>query len=172
MCKIQNLLPDNCSICDRRCRISLEDPILECSVCGQGVHKPCWLNLAAISSNNTDISDTIDSDVFKSLYNPLNLPGLFFVFYACQPKTIPSDSEGDNKRKRNLALSVKAGPTIQENPSQKDPIFQNNAVPQALKEWEDDKQTASNPSTQTGTDNQEKSKSICRFYKNGNCKHG
>ena len=92
---------------------------------------------------------------------------------SCLPtKDNPSDSEGDNKRKRNLALSVKAGPTIQENPSQKDPIFQNNAVPQALKEREDDKQTANNPSTQTGTDNQEKSKSICRFYKNGNCKHG
>ena len=41
VCKIQNLLPDNCSICDRRYRISLEeDPILECSVCGQGIHKP------------------------------------------------------------------------------------------------------------------------------------
>ena len=103
VCKIQNLLPDNCSICDRRYRISLEeDPILECSVCGQGVHKPCWLNLAAISSNNTDISDTIDSDAFKILYNPLNLPGLFFVCHACQPNTIPSDSEGDNKRKRNM----------------------------------------------------------------------
>ena len=97
---------------------------------------------------------------------------MFFVCHACQPKTIPSDSEGDNKLKRKRALSVKAGPTIQENPSQKDPIFPNNAVPQALKEREDDKQTANNPSTQTGTDNQEKSKSICRFYENGNCKHG
>ena len=84
VCKIQNLLPDNCSICDRRYRISLkEDPILECSVCGQGVQKPCWLNLAAISSDNTDIPDTIDSDAFKSLYNPSNLPGLFFVCHAC-----------------------------------------------------------------------------------------
>ena len=175
VCKIQNLLPDDCSICERRYRISLEeDPILECSVCGQGVHKPCWLNLAAISSTDSaDISDTIDADTFYSLYNPLNLPGLFYVCHACQPKTIPSDNEGDNKRKRKRALSVKTKttPPIQEDRRTDSTQNQSNndLTPTHREEEENDQRGADNLSSQIG--NKEK-KTICRFYKTGNCKHG
>ena len=178
VCKIQNLLPDICSLCDRKYRISLEeDPILDCAICGQAVHKPCWLNLAtgSSSSDTTDITDTIDADIFKSLYNPLNLPGLFYVCHACQPKTIPSDSEGDNKRKRKHGSSVKVAASAQKNnPTQENTIQnQNNTASLAQDEdIENNRTGADNLNTKSAKGDQEKNKMICRFYKNGSCKHG
>ena len=43
ICRIQNLLPDDCSICNTRYRIrNSEKTLLECNICGQGVHRKCW----------------------------------------------------------------------------------------------------------------------------------
>ena len=62
ICKIQNLLPDNCSVCNCQYRISLhESTILECVVCGQGVHKSCWLELATVQG------DSIKAEQFKKI---------------------------------------------------------------------------------------------------------
>ena len=70
-------------------------------MCGQGVHKPCWLNLAAIASKNTDTEYEIsDAEAFKKYYNLLNLPEIFYVCKCCQPNTISSEDEGFNIRKK------------------------------------------------------------------------
>ena len=102
------LVTDNCEICERRYSIGLHElPILECSVCGQGVHKPCWLNLAAIASKNTDTDYEIsDAEAFKKYYNPLILPGIFYVHECCQPNTILCEDEGNNKRKKSVRLNT------------------------------------------------------------------
>ena len=42
ICRIQNLFPDKCRYCDKSYCISVSDePLLECSICGQGCHDPC-----------------------------------------------------------------------------------------------------------------------------------
>ena len=76
----------------------MELPILECAVCGQGVHKPCLLNLATIPKIMQILMLTLNVELFKSLYNPLNLPRMFSICHTCQPNTIPNGSDGDNKR--------------------------------------------------------------------------
>ena len=46
LCRLQNLLPDGCGICNKRYSVKIEEsPLLECSICGQGVHEECWSNL-------------------------------------------------------------------------------------------------------------------------------
>ena len=105
ICRIQNLLPDDCAICNSRYRISnSEKSILECSICGQGVHSECWIEIAKSSfPDNSDPltqNDNLDCDSFKKMYNPLNLAGLFYICGACQPNVIPSDEEGNYKRNR------------------------------------------------------------------------
>jgi len=34
------------------------------------------------------LNDNIDADEFKKLYNPLNLPGIFYICDYCQQNTI------------------------------------------------------------------------------------
>ena len=42
ICRIQNLLPDTCSICKEKYRVKIGDtPLLSCAICGQEVHKSC-----------------------------------------------------------------------------------------------------------------------------------
>ena len=113
ICRIQNLLPDDCGICNSRYRIcNSEKPILECSICGQGVHTECWIKTAKSSlsdnSDRTTQNDNLDSDSFKKMYNPLNLAGLFYICKACQPNVIPSDEEGNYKRNRKKNVSRNA----------------------------------------------------------------
>ena len=101
ICRIQNLLPDNCTICEERYRINLFDkPILECAVCGQGVHEKCWLQLASVMSPKV-IPDSINAEDFEKLYNPLNIPGIFYVCNVCRPTTIPNDETGNYKRRKH-----------------------------------------------------------------------
>ena len=99
VCRIQNLLPENCSLCDERYRIKLsETPLLECAVCGQGVHKQCWSELARSMRGNDD-PIKLDANSFKAMYNPLNLPGLYYICKACKDSTIPNEDNGNSKRK-------------------------------------------------------------------------
>ena len=173
ICKIQNLLPDDCSICERRYSIGLEEtPILECAICGQGVHKPCWLNLAAIASNNTDIDDAADAEIFKTMYNPLNLPGIFYICKCCESNTIPSEEEGNNKRKKlvrvNSQLPIESS---QDNDiRQEETEILNDDVLSLHDQGENEE--SSDHSTQDRSNDIIKQNNICHFYKNGNCKHG
>ena len=97
ICRIQNLLPDDCALCNKRYRISnTEKAILECAVCGQGVHKVCWLQLASVMPDN-EIPD-MNADNFKTIYNPLQLPGIFYICDACKPTVIPNEEDGNLKR--------------------------------------------------------------------------
>ena len=174
-CKIQNLLPDNCSICNRRYSISLhESPILECAVCGQGIHKPCWLNLASIA-NNEDIGDVTNPEMFEKVYNPLNLPGLFYICEYCKPNTIPSDEEGNYKRKKSAtAISQSTAAPNQRNDTKLQEAAIENQTPNLELDQnithQDDKRREENE--EKHDDDSGKRTPICRFYRNGNCKHG
>ena len=93
LCRIQNLLPDNCGVCKNRYSIKLEEcPLLECAICGQGVHRECWLNLLSLGSNAPNC--TYDNNIVISEYvNPHKLPGIHYICPACEETTIPPDEE-------------------------------------------------------------------------------
>ena len=100
VCRIQNLLPDNCSLCTERYRVSNSEPaFLDCAICGQGVHKQCWLNIANIALSPEEVPTKTTAKEFERLWNPLRLPGIFYICSACQPTTIPSEDEGNYKAK-------------------------------------------------------------------------
>ena len=91
LCRIQNLLPDDCGVCKNRYSIKLEEcPLLECAICGQGVHRECWSNLLSLGSNASNC--TYDNNIVISEYvNPLKLPGIHYICAACEETTIPRD---------------------------------------------------------------------------------
>ena len=100
LCRIQNLLPDDCGLCKNRYSVKLDDsPLLECAICGQGVHEECWLNLLSVASAASDyISDK--SNVIRKCVNPFKLPGIFYICTACEESTIPKE---DNMKTKNVA---------------------------------------------------------------------
>ena len=113
VCRIQNLLPDKCFLCNEHYRISnTEVPILECAICGQGVHKECWVDIASTMMNPNDIPEELNADTFKALFNPLKLPGMFYICNACQPTTIPSDETGNYKRKNKSSTTAEKQPLL------------------------------------------------------------
>ena len=75
ICRIQNLLPDECSICKEQYCVKKDDPrILPCKRCGQDIHKSCIRNILGIDEEN--LSST---EIYK-LINPF---GLSFLYYLC-----------------------------------------------------------------------------------------
>ena len=155
----------------------MELPILECAICGQGVHKPCWLNLATIPTNNTDIDENTDAELFRSLYNPLNLPGMFYICHACQPNTIPTDSDGDNKRKKKKVSKDAAPSTSSQNRPEESPETETEDIvflstQDANNEEVNTRETKYQNQNQNQPNDTTSRTRICRFYKNGDCKFG
>lgn len=61
ICRIQNLFPNTCQICNEKyCIRRTDKTFLACKVCGQEVHKECFVNLFPDGTPN---------------YNPYNVPG-------------------------------------------------------------------------------------------------
>ena len=74
ICRIQNLLPDECQVCNKPYRLDREEPpYLSCDVCGQEVHKPCFMELLQIT----------DSEQIPNI-NPHNLPGIHYFCKECE----------------------------------------------------------------------------------------
>ena len=73
ICQIQNLLPDTCQICNQRYKTGIEDAaFLACDICGQEVHKPCFMRQLGIEKGS------------KPNINPLNLPGVHYFCKECE----------------------------------------------------------------------------------------
>jgi len=69
ICQVQNMLPDECQICNQAYKSNLGDAAyISCDVCGQEVHKPCFMALLEI-----------DEGTIPNI-NPSNLPGIHYTF--------------------------------------------------------------------------------------------
>ena len=89
ICRLQNLLPDECSICKEAYCIKIDDiPLLACAFCGQEVHRECYLQLLGATTMDYDTKS------FQKVFNPLNLPGLHYVCKPCELVKIPQDDCG------------------------------------------------------------------------------
>ena len=111
ICKIQNVLPDTCQICNESYVSEINDPsFLACDLCGQEVHKQCFMRRLGISS--------IDGvDVYK-LINPFQLPGFHFLCGECEKDVIPvsSNSKLAWKQPNLTTKSVVSSPPQQSSP--------------------------------------------------------
>ena len=199
ICRIQNLLPENCTQCNERYRIDIsESAILECAICGQGVHKRCWMQLASAMSNADELTvgeplSDIDKASFKKLYNPLNLPGLYYICDICQDTTIPNDEDGNSKRLKQKGNSNTSDPPVShKQPLNSQPPINNNithnhiplshttshheSLSQSTDESQsqtiDDKSDSDQLFPTHNTTESVKSQTICKFFQSGKCKHG
>ena len=109
--KIQNLMPDTCSICDQRYRVGLnEKPLLECLVCHQAVHAPCWRTLIQVRNDAVDVSE-LNSESMKNFINPLDLPGVHYICPSClpnKPSATAKSKTKTNKEKSNKEVKPAA----------------------------------------------------------------
>ena len=85
--KIKNYFPDICQICNVSYTFQFQDQaFMHCSMCGQEVHKTCYLKLLK------EMNLVNENETVRKLFN---IPGIFFLCPNCQVKTIlfPSKTE-------------------------------------------------------------------------------
>ena len=72
ICRIQNLFPEKCGICNEvYCTKNNDKPLLPCAQCGQEAHAPCLLS-------KLGIDDTPDKNTVQKMINPFSLNDLFY----------------------------------------------------------------------------------------------
>ena len=134
-------------------------------------------------------------------YNPLNLPGFFYICDSCQPNTIPSEGEGNYKRKSQLKVSFEdttyPGSQSSINKAEDTNGSQNLGEIQVDKDetapsreeyenpfeaqWvenpeypieEEETRRKENEEIRQNNNKHHKKSITCRFFINGKCKHG
>ena len=170
ICRVQNLLPDCCSICNESYSIRNGDhPFLECVVCGQEVHKPCIVNI---------LGEDTDAANIQQLYHPFNLPGIHYICHPCEVSTLPHKDTGLKKKGKKLKSDE-----TQYNNNLPDIRIVNQsqtisgATDRVIEEISDtdsinDNDNEVNANVEIDPVNKNSKIKICRFYLKGNCKHG
>ena len=189
-CRIQNLLPDDCHLCQSSYCIKLTDkPIISCARCGQGCHNECVLQLLGLTVNDLNA----DNEYGLAAVNPHAELGMTYLCGFCKKAVIPQLDE----------MKVKGGgkkKSPPETPSQS----QESAVPETtdsvpLAHVSNDSVTESDPNVNDQPDGSQLSppqanntprnrvlctqpqasaisttpqKPDCKFLKQGRCKHG
>ena len=94
ICRVQNLLIDKCQFCNQHYAVSKnEESLLQCSLCGQGVHMECLKSLLGEAFSETQLTP---KDV-QELINPYNINSLKFMCLECSNTTLPQSSDGLKK---------------------------------------------------------------------------
>lgn len=195
ICRVQNLLPDDCNVCEQQYCVRPDDvPLLSCEVCGQGSHDDCILNQFGIPPEEQDVFGPADA---VSKLNLSGFPGLHYLCGACEDRLIP-DKEAGLLRK-SFASKEDSQATQDRTADQNTTVAETETsvlhppVPQNATgdddEDDDDEQTedqtvnhSTSPSAGNNTGiasgNQEtgpgtqQNKNICPFYRKGTCRYG
>ena len=118
ICRLQNLLPEECILCKETYCIKTDDaPLLVCAFCGQEVHRKCYLQL--LGASTTDYN----THSFHQAFNPLNLPGLHYVCKPCELIKIPQDNCGRKSKFSKPKGTTQRDPMILTQQTQRDPIM-------------------------------------------------
>ena len=172
ICRIQNLLPETCSICKKSYHVKRDEEILlECAICGQDVHKPCFLQQFGATDQD------MDHESIMKLINPYNIKNLFYICDPCIDNTIPHDESEKKKKEKNseiqsnitqvdeqITISRAATSTIDKT---------DNSIPNTKKKDETSQdQNQKEENHNEDSNNENKNNRICRYYKQGTCKFG
>ena len=86
LCRVENLLPDVCHLCNQSYCIKLSDkPIVSCVQCGQGCHNQCVLQL--LNMTEDDLNE--GNEFGKAILNPYAALGLVYMCGICQKEVLP-----------------------------------------------------------------------------------
>ena len=171
ICKIQNLLPEKCTICEDSYCVRLEDnALLECVMCGQDVRRKCFLQkLGAVDPN-------MDAATLATIINPYRIKNLYYLCDPCADENLPKNEAGKKKKKRQRDLTniettedkhsdkvnlEEPAETQKENYNITPNEGKNTRV--TLEETEQTKGTEDKLQPKTKT---------CSYYVRGKCKHG
>ena len=174
ICRIQNLLPEKCSLCSEVYCVKKHDkPFLPCSKCGQEAHRECIQSVLGMTDEE-DEYDELDQKGLMSKLNPFNLSGFHYLCKSCEESTIPSKKSA-RKRKKKKSVAFSTQETTQDDNSSiltsLSQSWNDTALEDKEEEDEDDEgdDTKDDEKTNNGTEVQVKT---CRFYQTGTCKHG
>lgn len=165
ICRIQNLFPDTCQICNEKyCIRRTDKTFLACKVCGQEIHKECFVNLFPDGTPN---------------YYPYNVPAIYYICGACELEVIPQEETSPTYQTQNLPSAPGTSTECQPNLSQPASSETESQAPPSLSN-EDEEDDITLPKTQPethirenqplSTENPEshedshKPKPTCRFY--------
>jgi len=200
--KIKNYFPDICQICNTSYSFKFQDQaFMHCSMCGQEVHKSCYLKLLK------KMNLINENEKVRTLFD---IPGVFFLCLNCQGKTIlfppkteddedddqkESESEDSNSCPDNTRTTQSPRRTLPLTPTiiyndkqnfvgrtefmkrkfQKDNESESTvtSVNTTNKSNTEGKQPSEEESDDTKDDTKDVPKAqVCNFYKKGKCKHG
>ena len=157
ICRIQNLLPDTCAMCNEiYCVSNNEAMLLSCVVCGQEVHKKCLSKLINPDGTVDSVLSEMTSERIQGIINPLKIPGFVYVCTHCSKTHLPDPSCGLKKRPAT---------------KQKEKEPQKNSV----REVEDDNLIIgeTQPKHEDNDGNEDNVDTpICKFFLSKKCKHG
>ena len=86
ICRMQNLLIDNCGQCGLDFATSVEEPLLlKCELCGQNMHNKCLRKILG-----EKYYEEITSEQVKSLLNPFGLKGFHYMCSSCSKANLLS----------------------------------------------------------------------------------
>ena len=166
ICRIQNLLPDQCNICSNEYCVKRDEiSLLTCEICGQGSHNTCILDQFGVLPEE---QDAFDPQQALDKLNPTGLPGLHYLCGACEESIIPDKGAGLLKRK-----PVVANPS---EPGKGSSVVR--SIPLNDQSEEDEEVSgadAQDTSVDGGTPAQpikSKVSKICPFYRKGICRYG
>ena len=186
--RVQNLLPEKCSLCDELYRTKLSDiELLKCVMCSQAAHNSCLAKQFQVDEQS--LLDLGTDEVMKRI-NPCEIPGLHYLCKECEERTVPSDEVGKLKR-----LSKKQPGTAGLTTHTSTPAADNHAATHDQPDADNQPPTNSDPpstdSTEQPADGQDaqtqiqgdqtedppaqgnrQQQPICPHYKRGTCRHG
>ena len=162
ICRIQNLFPEKCGMCNEIYCTKKDDPsLLPCARCGQEAHAPCIFD-------KLGIEELLDKESVQKMINPFNLKGFFYFCDSCENTNIPKKESARKKKRaetnRNNNSNTQNNDTNEQTVDTPADTFENNR--NGLDEDADAEKK------DESSEVEEKSEKVCRYYKTGTCKHG
>ena len=182
LCRVQNLFPDTCHLCQQIYCIKLHDkPIVKCMDCGQGCRNQCVLQL--IGKTEDELNE--DNQFGAAFLNPYPTLGLFYLCAPCQERILPQKMPTKRKPRENANPSQQSQ---QMDSTHTQPLEPGTGEPQNIVRHRTE--SVSSQRTEASTDNNNAQtytnhnhvrpsqgssapeRPICKFYKQGRCRHG
>ena len=170
ICRIQNLLPDTCGMCNKEYCVKNNDcMLLSCAFCGQEVHHECLQKFSISSAlengeSLVKLEELSKNDVMAKI-NPFSLPALMYSCKACTDSRVPSSESGLKKKsaRKNHMHSEKHSTVPPPDGSQ----MQMNGTTDVAR---DDSKTVDDPGANKKSTRDEIP--ICKFFLHKKCKFG
>ena len=160
--RIENLLPNECNICSEQYCVELEHkPLLTCESCGLGSHNECVLRNIPVADVTAEELGELGA---KQIINPTGWIGFHYLCGKCSKKTLFDKEKGllkkASKNSTSEAQEEVHNDVLDESYIPPSQLGNDTVPPPGGPGGEPDSQKKPNP------------RKICRFYKQGTCKHG